>query len=293
MKKSDFTHVDWETEIDSEEPHLKEYLEYRVSDATINWTIIENTMQISESDDINKKSNTIRTLQYFLGKFILHHSNFYKRKVFEKDSDYNPLEKYQSILKSLPQSKVSVDTLHQLELALTESNAKRRLEESKTHGTTEELIKEFEKNGLNVTYSSSNKKRSDRDVFEYIYEGLTFRVFSMRKKLELRKKEIVQDVQEINTTIKRYDYLIKPIAEILKNNGVENLWIMCGGGSQRQIFFGNENGYIGILYLDMKQSKSNSNKYRIVTQGKGKDTEKNLHYFNGVQSVMGIKVRKF
>ena len=41
-----------------------------------------------------------------------------------------------------------------------------------------------------------------------------------------------------------YDYCV--------NLDVGDIWILSGGGSQLQAFFGNHTGYLAILYLDME-----------------------------------------
>ena len=61
---------------------------------------------------------------------------------------------------------------------------------------------------------------------------------------------------------------------------------MEGGGGQVQMFFGDERGYIAILYLDMRDSRKPRGKGYIL-QINGKDNDK---YFKGVK-IPGIKIR--
>ena len=53
---------------------------------------------------------------------------------------------------------------------------------------------------------------------------------------------------------------------------VGDIWVMSGGGMQLQAFFGNKNGYLGILYFGMEKQKDKGNqKWSMVLQGYDKD----------------------
>ena len=53
-------------------------------------------------------------------------------------------------------------------------------------------------------------------------------------------------------TIERHHALVKAIYDHCANQGVGDIWAMCGGGCQLQVFFGNHTGYLAILYLDLE-----------------------------------------
>ena len=56
-------------------------------------------------------------------------------------------------------------------------------------------------------------------------------------------------------TIERHHPMVKAVYEHCVNAGIGDVWVLCGGGSQLQAFFGNAKGYLGILYLDLEDLK--------------------------------------
>lgn len=52
-------------------------------------------------------------------------------------------------------------------------------------------------------------------------------------------------------TIKRHHRMVKAIHEHCELTTGADVWVLCGGGSQLQAFFGNRSGYLAILYLPM------------------------------------------
>jgi hypothetical protein len=52
--------------------------------------------------------------------------------------------------------------------------------------------------------------------------------------------------------IERHHERIKSVYEYCKALGVGDIWVLSGGGGQLQAFFGNNTGYLAILYLDME-----------------------------------------
>lgn len=94
---------------------------------------------------------------------------------------------------------------------------------------------------------------------------------SMMGKRSIKAAE--EEAQDYKETVRRYHPIVKTIYEEIKNRlGGKPLYAMPGGGGQHQVFFGNENGYIGILYLDMKNSKRNSTSYTLTSNGRHGDT---------------------
>ena len=72
----------------------------------------------------------------------------------------------------------------------------------------------------------------------------------------------------------RYHPLIKRVYNAILEQlpQVGDIWVMSGGGMQLQAFFGNKNGYLGILYFGMEKQKDKGNqKWSMVLQGYDKD----------------------
>lgn len=67
--------------------------------------------------------------------------------------------------------------------------------------------------------------------------------------------------------IKRYHPLIKKAYEYCVSLDIGDIWVMCGGGSQLQAFFGNKSGYLGILYLGMEDQKDEESEYVKAVAG--------------------------
>ncbi len=51
--------------------------------------------------------------------------------------------------------------------------------------------------------------------------------------------------------IERHHDTIKAVHEHCARAGVGDVWVLSGGGAQLQAFFGNRDGYLGILYLTL------------------------------------------
>ncbi len=52
--------------------------------------------------------------------------------------------------------------------------------------------------------------------------------------------------------IERYHAKVKAVYEYCMAQDLGDIWVMCGGGMQLQVFFGNRKGYVAILYLDLE-----------------------------------------
>lgn len=52
--------------------------------------------------------------------------------------------------------------------------------------------------------------------------------------------------------IERHHHKVKTIFEHAQARSSTPIWVLCGGGSQLQAFFGSVDGYLAILYLDLQ-----------------------------------------
>lgn len=68
--------------------------------------------------------------------------------------------------------------------------------------------------------------------------------------LELERKA-ARAVARRETIIQRHHEKIKAVYNYCKALDVGDVWVLCGGGAQLQAFFGNKEGYLAILYLDL------------------------------------------
>lgn len=70
--------------------------------------------------------------------------------------------------------------------------------------------------------------------------------------------KIPHNVKHYKLTVERHHKEVKAVYDFLVQNHSEALgdvWVMMGGGSQLQAFFGNNTGYLGILYLSLEDLK--------------------------------------
>lgn len=65
-------------------------------------------------------------------------------------------------------------------------------------------------------------------------------------------KSLIHATRQREQIINRHHAKIKDIYDYCVNLNVGDIWVMCGGGAQLQAFFGNNTGYLGILYMDMQ-----------------------------------------
>lgn len=57
--------------------------------------------------------------------------------------------------------------------------------------------------------------------------------------------------------IERHHDIIKAIYQYCQNADIGDVWVLSGGGMQLQAFFGNSEGYLGILYLTLEDLEKN------------------------------------
>lgn len=113
-----------------------------------------------------------------------------------------------------------------------------------------------------------------------------------------RKENIEHSIKHLELLRTHYHERIKEVYDYLKTKTDDDIWVMAGGGSQLQAFFGNKDGYIAILYFDMdtyiKLGDKNVTKARMI---KTKDytlsvqSEQNNRYFDDC-TIENLKISK-
>lgn len=140
----------------------------------------------------------------------------------------------------------------------------RKVRSEKSDKEIKEIIELFKKNGYDVTEpvgSETNDFERDRYEFEYQYEGMLVRIYIMRIGSMSHNKSYSSAVKEEVENIKEHfrDYLpeIKYVYDYCESIAEGSLWTMPGGGGQLQQFYGDDNGYLCILYMGMRGEKDN------------------------------------
>jgi hypothetical protein len=83
---------------------------------------------------------------------------------------------------------------------------------------------------------------------------------------EGRIDSLLHGIKHRELIIERHHDKIKQVYDYCVNLDVGDIWILCGGGSQLQAFFGNHTGYLAILYLDMEDinERVNSEYMKVI-----------------------------
>jgi len=239
--------------------------------------------------DEEQKANFMRVVQYLYGKYTLYHSLLYERDLNDEqylyDEEMSNLTKEYNIKKSnMPLKNVLsvVDIFNGIIKKSDEENKKQNPD-----GGFDEVKTEFEKRGLEPIKPKGIGKEHDRDTVCIMHDGIPYHISVMKGKDRRTKNVFDTDVSEHHKNIRRYHNIVKPLFYKIKElTGSENLWVMEGGGGQVQMFFGDEKGYIAILYLDMRDTKKLP-RYRTYTlQVNGNNNDK---YFEGVK-IPGIRI---
>lgn len=96
--------------------------------------------------------------------------------------------------------------------------------------------------------------------------------------------------------IERHHAKVKAVYEFCMSKNLGDIWVMCGGGAQLQVFFGNRSGYVAILYLDLEDMEEQkrmadylvavgNESHSLVVNGAQNDD-----YFEDL-SIAGIRLR--
>ncbi len=236
----------------------------------------------------DQKSHYMRVLHYLYGKYTLYHALFYGRDLSEDqylvDDELSKLGKEHDIKKSnlpLDNVKVVVDVFKGIVKKRDDQHKK-----DNPDGGIDEVETKFKERGLETTKTKGVGRERDRDTTCIIHDDIPYHISIMKGKDSRTDKKFDYKVEQHHLNIKKYHDIVKPLFYKIKElTGSENLWVMEGGGGQVQMFFGDENGYIAILYLDMRDENKQSRIYTLQING-----AKNDKYFDGVE-IPGIKVQ--
>jgi len=103
--------------------------------------------------------------------------------------------------------------------------------------------------------------------------------------------DIEGGIEHLKIIQKLNHHKVKSIYQYLMAQGMGDIWVMSGGGSQVQAFFGNSSGYVAILYLDNEKRKVTAKEHVLQVQ-----SAQNDKYFNGKISqldISGVKVSTY
>jgi hypothetical protein len=251
-----FKTVDWDKEIATSKK-LKSTAE-ETSKAFIVKGMVENLMKPgAESMEDSKKANCYRIIEYFYAKSIYHHARYCNREevidiaeAFKDQENYSKVMKeasFQEIFKTDAKPTVKLENIIILGEALYEGYMSKKPKVR----TFEEALEMFKVAGLeNARKPLSHRASGDRDVVETVHDGVRYNLYLMKGQDQEHCNGEVQDYREL---VGNYHPLIKELYNKLQRTpGIGRVWVMEGGGMQQQAFFGNKDGYIGILYLGMK-----------------------------------------
>jgi hypothetical protein len=273
-----FQNVDWDTEIQTDEELDDESHARNASDYALVMHLIKDSidkMVDSEGADKieeHKKGNSMRMLEFMYAKFMYHHAMFYRKKdflnlKFEDNKHYrNPIiESREKLGETKYESNLPLEILQETADALIAS-IRKRLDDSKPKdGGFEEAKAMFEKEGIEVQKPVGIGKESDRDTVCTLYDGIPYHMYLMKSSSHRGKREqaeVKKEVEEFRELVDKYHPLIKRVFIALKKqfDGLDDLWVLSGGGMQLQAFFGSNGKYICILYLGLKGEKPRQDK---------------------------------
>jgi len=269
-----YPNVDWEKEIANEGELERDEHARRSSDSLFVMLQIKDSID-REIENIgvdgieeHKKANMLRMVEYFYCKFVYHHAMFYRKKelldLLKTQKQYrrfdHPVLSIKKKFGKTIESTVPVEDIQKLGEVIAESIREKRKKKEPADGGFEEAKEMFEKEGLIVEKPIGIGKENDRDTVCVIHDGIRYHLYLMKSSSMsgVRTQEGAhKEANDYKSLIKKYHPLIKRIHDQMKSEipGMENIWVMEGGGMQHQAFFGNENGYIAILCLGMKKSK--------------------------------------
>lgn len=283
--------VDWENEIATDENATDKQKIKNVTDSTFIYTMAMQYLKRQlETNPETLMPNVVRMLQYFYGKFIYHHETYYgrdcdvRKTLFDADRrEPNELGVMMKENPKLERSQLPLKLIKQVEGMFRKSVNEMHAEDRKNDGGYDEAKRLFEAEGIEVTRTLGGTSSGDRDIVHTKHDGVRYQLYLMKEDSERRKAAAKREAGDHKNAIERYHHIVKPVYEHLKSQkNLGHVWAMEGGGMQCQIFFGNKDGYLGILYLDMKSAKGLANgNYRL-----------NVQWRNNNECFAGMKVEQ-
>lgn len=260
--------VDWEKEIVEEVPENSEDLADKISGYLMSLQTMEATvLNSAESYEPHQKANSIRMIEYLYCKFSFFHHHF-TRKFNKKDTIdlRKELEEYDNSRHKHPvvsvreiigefdinDSVVPVEKIEEIHAHLESKRIEKKEAMLAKDGGFDEAKKLFKKEGLDVVEPVGRTEESDRDTCCYEYDGVRYHIYLMKYFVKERTQDTVKEkAEKLRDMIRKNHALIKKVYLKMKEDikDTDNLWVLCGGGLQQQAFFGDERGYIGILYI--------------------------------------------
>ena len=249
--------LDWEKEIVSPELKTQRGKINRLSRSLNILFIVEDLLKntIKDSDEDYKKANSLRMYQYFLAKNIYYHHDFYNTEM--KKDGYNPLKNFKDEhnLHNVGKSNLPLKHLREIEIIFRKDVIEKEKKKKAKDGGYDEIKEMFINEGLKPIKPKGLRKECDRDTIAIRNKGVKYHISIMKGKSEERLESVKTKAKLHPKFLLKYHKVTKEICDHLTTKGIENVWAMEGGGAQYQIFFGDKNGYIAILYLDMKNGE--------------------------------------
>jgi hypothetical protein len=153
--------------------------------------------------------------------------------------------------------------------------------------------------GLNVV-PAKGKSRDSSLMVTAAKDGVPYSLEPNDAYGHVDPTKITHNVKHYKLTVKRHHKEVKAVYDYLMQNhsrALGDVWVMMGGGSQLQAFFGNNTGYLGILHLSLESLKEQKEMeasgyldacgvtpYSLIP-----NWAKNGKYFKGLQ-VPGVEV---
>jgi hypothetical protein len=232
-----------------------------------------------EEKEANVRANTLRMLQYFYGLFIYYHGAFYNKPKDSNVREFTPdMKKIMKEHGKLERSPLPMDKIKKIQELFDGMLDKQEARENKEFpdGGFDELQKMFKRCGLDVIEPTCVSDHGDRDHGAIIHDGVEYILYLMKTSRMMGKRSLESaktEAHDYQETVRRYHPLIKAIYEEIKKRAGKQVYAMPGGGAQHQVFFGDEQGYIACIGLDLKSSKKNRDSgYTLTGQGRRGDT---------------------
>lgn len=145
----------------------------------------------------------------------------------------------------------------------------------------QKVIDTFKKHDLDIVEVKGNS-RFGKHMHAIWHDGVQYSIDYHGNMDKNDNPDIEHSVKHLKIMLNSevYHQKIKKIYDYLMGLNIGDIWVMSGGGCQIQAFFGNKNGYVAILYLDMdniKKPKQSNHTLQV-------NFAQNDKYFNGVVS---------
>lgn len=248
--------IDWEKDIVEEGINslncVEKALDYAEYCNDVKNALLPN---ITGKIDNLHKYKCLKTIQYFYGKFNYYYQNMSDSTDLEFCYPIEDFELDENFI-------VDSDNLDYIEKVLDVFKEEKAENNILEYVKAEKLFSEFfDMKHADVFISS------DRDYI-YLKNELKYRIEIMKNSDDdIRRKNTKEAARLHEIIIEKYHDIAKKIVSFYNSKGFEDVYVMEGGGSQFQLFFGDKDGYLSILYLDLKDGTEND--YTLVPERLG------------------------